>query len=298
LRREGSGTYTLVVATPTFSPAAGNFTSAPSVTISTTTSGATIRYTTDGSTPSETAGTVYSGAVSISSTTTLKAIAYETGMTDSSVASGTYTISGGGGNPPSFVQVKDNVVSSGSSVAATFTSATTAGNTIVVYVIWDNAGTASVTDSRGDNFTSVSAPVVWDGGFRAQIFYATNIAGGTDTVTATFQNAVSSFGSIYVHEYSGISTTNPVDVTASASGSGGTLNSGSATTTTANDLIFGAGVSDANVSAAGSGFTTRDTASGNITEDKTAATTGSYSATATHTGQNWGVQMVAFRPAH
>ena len=55
----------------------------PSVTISTTTGGATIRYTTDGTTPSETAGTVYSSAVSISATSTLQAIAYETGMADS-----------------------------------------------------------------------------------------------------------------------------------------------------------------------------------------------------------------------
>ena len=53
------------------------------MTISTTTSGATIRYTTDGSTPSETAGTVYSSAVSISVTATLKAIAYQTGIANS-----------------------------------------------------------------------------------------------------------------------------------------------------------------------------------------------------------------------
>ena len=63
------------------------------MTISTTTGGATIRYTTDGSTPSSTAGTVYSSPVNISATATLQAIAYETGLTDSSVASGVYTIS-------------------------------------------------------------------------------------------------------------------------------------------------------------------------------------------------------------
>jgi regulation of enolase protein 1 (concanavalin A-like superfamily) len=82
-----------VVAAPTFSPAGGTYSSAQTVTISTATSGATIRYTTDGSTPSETAGAVYSGPVTVSSTQTLKAIAYESGMTDSSVSSATYTIS-------------------------------------------------------------------------------------------------------------------------------------------------------------------------------------------------------------
>ncbi len=54
---------------------AGAYGPAQSVTISTTTGGATIRYTTDGSTPSATAGTMYSTPVSISATTTLNAIA-------------------------------------------------------------------------------------------------------------------------------------------------------------------------------------------------------------------------------
>jgi hypothetical protein len=85
-------TRAATVATPVFSPVAGTYTSAQSVTITTTTSGATIRYTTDGSTPSATAGTVYAGPISISATTTLKAIAYETGFTNSAVKSGTYSI--------------------------------------------------------------------------------------------------------------------------------------------------------------------------------------------------------------
>jgi hypothetical protein len=84
----GGGT----VAAPSFSPAGGTYTSAQSVTISSTTSGASIRYTLDGSTPTSTTGTVYSGAVTIGSTATLKAIAYKSGMTDSSVTSATYTI--------------------------------------------------------------------------------------------------------------------------------------------------------------------------------------------------------------
>src|SRR5665213_3909377 len=90
------------VAAPTFTSPAGGYGSAQSVTISTTTTGASIRYTTDGSTPTSTVGTVYSGPVSVSSSLTLKAIAYEAGMTDSSVASATYTISSGGGGGPSW----------------------------------------------------------------------------------------------------------------------------------------------------------------------------------------------------
>jgi len=80
------------VAAPTFSPGGGSYSSAQSVTISSSTSGASIRYTTDGSTPTSTTGTVYSGPVTISATATLKAIAYKSGMTDSTVTSSTYTI--------------------------------------------------------------------------------------------------------------------------------------------------------------------------------------------------------------
>jgi len=77
-------------ATPTFSPAGGTYTSAQNVTISTTTDAATIYYTTDGSTPT-TSSNVYSSAIPVSTTTTIKAIAVKNGYDNSSVASATYT---------------------------------------------------------------------------------------------------------------------------------------------------------------------------------------------------------------
>ncbi len=90
-----SATYTVGPAAPRFSPGAGSYTSAQNVTITTTSGGASIRYTTDGSTPSATVGTVYSSPVSIASTATLKAVAYQSGQSDSTVTSGTYSLSGG-----------------------------------------------------------------------------------------------------------------------------------------------------------------------------------------------------------
>ena len=80
------------VAPPWFYPPPRVWSSAQSVSL-TTMAGASIRYTTDGSTPSETAGTLYSGPITVNSTTTIKAMAYITGLNDSPVASGTYTIS-------------------------------------------------------------------------------------------------------------------------------------------------------------------------------------------------------------
>ena len=58
--------------------------------------GAEIRYTTDGSVPTASTGTVYSGAVTLSETTTVKAIAVKDG-TSSQVSSKTFTKSSGNG---------------------------------------------------------------------------------------------------------------------------------------------------------------------------------------------------------
>ncbi|MDY7227107.1 polysaccharide lyase family 7 protein [Hyalangium rubrum] len=93
----GVGSTAGQVATPSFSPAAGTYTSAQTVTLGSSTPGASIRYTTDGSTPSASTGTLYSGPVTISATTTLKAIAYQSGLTPSAVRSGTYTITASSG---------------------------------------------------------------------------------------------------------------------------------------------------------------------------------------------------------
>src|SRR5207245_858608 len=88
-----SANYTVQqqVATPTFSPGSGTYTGSVTVSISDATSGATIHYTTDGSTPT-TSSAVYSGALTFTQTTTLKAMAAASGMTNSGVASATYTV--------------------------------------------------------------------------------------------------------------------------------------------------------------------------------------------------------------
>jgi hypothetical protein len=84
----GTGT---TVATPSFSPAGGTFSSAQTVTISDGTSGASIRYTLDGSTPTA-SSTLYSAPLTISSSTTVKAIGIKSGSTNSAVATASYTI--------------------------------------------------------------------------------------------------------------------------------------------------------------------------------------------------------------
>lgn len=87
-----SATYTLKCKAPTFEVEAGTYTGAQTVTISSTTPGVTIRYTTNGNNPSTTSGTVYSEPITVSSSQTVKAIAYKENWSASTVASAAYTI--------------------------------------------------------------------------------------------------------------------------------------------------------------------------------------------------------------
>ena len=80
----GGSTPAQTVATPTISI------SGTTATISCSTSGATIYYTTNGNTPT-TSSTHYTGAITLSSACTIKAIAVKSGMNNSSVASQSYT---------------------------------------------------------------------------------------------------------------------------------------------------------------------------------------------------------------
>jgi len=95
----GSGTLssnqafqvTTQAATPVFSPPAGIYPSAQTVTISDVTPKATIYYTTDGTTPT-TSSTAYSTPITITSEETIEAIAVATGYAPSAVTSAVYGI--------------------------------------------------------------------------------------------------------------------------------------------------------------------------------------------------------------
>jgi hypothetical protein len=79
------------VATPVFSPKTGTYTSAQSVTITDATAGAAIYYTTNGTTPT-TASSLYKDPITVASSKTFKAMAAESGYSNSSVATATFTI--------------------------------------------------------------------------------------------------------------------------------------------------------------------------------------------------------------
>jgi len=213
---------------PAFSPAPGTYASAQNVIITSTTSGATIRYTTDGSTPSETIGTIYSGSVNISATTTLKAIAYKTGFTDSTVTSGVYTITKvaapvfnpAAGTYTSVQKVNVTTATSGASIRYTTdgsTPTTTHGTlysgsiaiskTITLKAIAYKTGLTTSTVTSGTYTLAVAAPVfsptagTYDGSRTVTITSTTSGASiryTTDGSTPTTTHGTFYTGSIHI----------------------------------------------------------------------------------------------------
>ena len=151
---------------------------------------------------------------------------------------------------PAFVQTRVQEVNSGTSDSLAFTGANTAGNLIVAYVIWSNTSTVTLSDSKGNSYISAAGRTTWGSNWSSQVFYAKGIAGGTNTVTATFATAIGSWAVLYIHEYSGVDKIAPVDATVTSTGSSSAMNSGSLTTTFASDLLFNATASSNTVTRA------------------------------------------------
>jgi hypothetical protein len=193
-----------------------------------------------------------------------------------------------------FVQANAGTVSSASSESLAFSSNTNASDIILVgFDFASGPSVSSVTDTQGNTFTEVGSQLTTPGGSDSRVYYAKNIKGGADTVKVTLSGSASVIKE-QVIEYSGVSTTTPIDVQSGNTGSAGSAYSGG-TTTVADDWIFGFLASDGTGSAA-SGFNSRSAANGNVMIDDAAGAPGSYSTEGSSTA-GWSMQMAALEPA-
>jgi hypothetical protein len=180
-------------------------------------------------------------------------------------------------------------------VPVTFPRAQMAGDLNVVVIGWHDTTTTvqTVSDSAGNNYNLAIGPTSGTG-LRQSIYFTPKIVGGANTVTVTF-NQAAAFPDVRILEYRGISAP---DVTAARSGNSSTANSGTATTKSANELIFGANMVFTSTMRSGSGSTKRiiTLPDGDIAEDKVVSATGSYFAKAPLTSSGpWVMQMVTFK---
>lgn len=76
---------------PILNPSGGSFMNSVTVQLSAATPGATIRYTTDGSAPNGNSP-IYGGPLALSSSTRVQAIAFKSGLAESPIATGSYSI--------------------------------------------------------------------------------------------------------------------------------------------------------------------------------------------------------------
>ena len=187
-------------------------------------------------------------------------------------------------------------------VSVPFADAQTAGNLNVVVVGWNdtNADVTSVTDDQGNVYTRAVGPNSVAPALSQAIYYAKNIASSSaNSVTVQF-NAPAVFADIRVVEYSGLDTVNPVDATATASGTGASATTATVKTSNASDLIFAANTVTTGALDSGAGFTNRviTASDGDLVEDRIVSAAGTYSATAPlSVAGTWVMQVVAFKAA-
>jgi N-acetylneuraminic acid mutarotase len=118
--------YSIRTATPAFSVPGGVYTSPQTVSLSDTTTGAKIYYTTNGSTPT-TSSTLYSSAITVSTTETVKAIAAVAGYSNSAVASAAYTLSSSSSTSNTWAAVNGSSGPANYGTQGTFASDNTPG---------------------------------------------------------------------------------------------------------------------------------------------------------------------------
>ncbi len=176
-----------IAATPVFNPNGGTFSSNQSVQISSSTPSASIYYTADGSTPTTTS-TQYTAPITISTNTTIKAIASAPGYSLSSVASATFTIA-----QPSLTLTGTSVPTIAAGGSATSTITITPGGGFTGSLSLSCALASSPAGAVNPPTCSVSQPAVISG---TQAVTAKLTVNTTAASTAALHNPLSPFARV------------------------------------------------------------------------------------------------------
>jgi hypothetical protein len=170
------GTTPPQAATPVFSPAVGTYSGSVAVSITDSSSGATIFYTTDNSSPT-TSSTKYTGAFTLTSSATVKAIATASGFGQSNIATAAYTLAFSKAAPPAINPASATYTGS---VAVTITDSSSGAS--IFYTTDSSTPTTSSTRYSGPFSLTSSATVKAIA--TASGFSESNLAAAIYTVVA------------------------------------------------------------------------------------------------------------------
>lgn len=193
---------------------------------------------------------------------------------------------------------------------ATSTFAAATGNLIVVFARQGLSATATLTpiDTAGNVYTLISY-VSLGAGDRAGLWYAKNtVANASNAVTAIWQvsgvNTAMPFTAVSAIQYSGLSTTAPLDISNTATASGvGTVTSPAFTTTAANEVVVAGATANAlgnaYVADTGNGYAirTQDASPIQAMEDKIVSVIQTAATVSMSTGTNpqWEFALASFK---
>jgi uncharacterized repeat protein (TIGR01451 family) len=179
-------------------------------------------------------------------------------------------------------------------MSVAFPSNNTGGNFLIVTgTAARPASNVSVSDSLGNSYSVAIGPVTdTTQNVTLYIWYVPACKGGANTVTIVPSGTAAL--EIHVSEWSGLATTSPLDVTSFATGTGTSVSSGSKTTTSNGELIFGYGWV-LNTATPGSGFTAMSLVNGDLDEYQIQPFAGSAAATFTQASGTWAALMATFK---
>lgn len=195
---------------------------------------------------------------------------------------------------------------SGTSLSGTFGSPTVSGNQITV---GDRIGatgrTVTVTDSKTNSYAAAKNQAQTLDGHELFVHYSPNIVGGAShQVTVSISGAATAIR-VVLFEHSGLAVSSPVDQAVSSQANASqNLDSGAATTTQANELLFAVGaIGGGQAFTIGGGFghqvgspagTSKKMSSG----DLIVSSTGTYHGTFTVPNpDDWSCILVTFKAA-
>jgi hypothetical protein len=166
-----------------------------------------------------------------------------TGTGASAVHSASFglTVTAVTGSTPHFVESASGTETAAStSLTGSFPLATVAGDLLVLSASEYSGATnhiTSVTDSAGNSWTHIGSGYFVAGhNSNGEMWYSAN---ATSVTSVTVHTATAASISFEVQEFSGIATTNPLDVSAGASNTSTAPSSGAVNSTVANEMAVG-----------------------------------------------------------